>query len=1504
MSSEGNPADAKSLRLYVCLFMYIDLFDILLTYLCDFEKMGRNPRITRSADTVNESTSGENPATIQNIVQAVNNVLQQQRPKADHNDKFHVIEKFRKLQPPSFEGSKDPLVAEEWIRELEKIFSLLECSDSHKVSCATYMLKEGASHWWEMTMRTLNIDKNKITWERFKEVFNEKYFPQSLRDEKEAEFIHLTQGKMSVTEYERKFEELSRFAPHLVDTEARKAKRFQMGLKPEVRRLLSVLDLQTYSAVLQRAEILARDEELAAPSESKHMGYHRSEKRPWVKNNQKKFDRWKGKKRHRNDDIEKKDFPLCDTCGRPHGGVCFRKSGACFKCRKIGHFIQDCPEMKNDQGGFKKDQKAQARVYALTRKEADDSPSVVTGTISISGQHGLALFDSGSTHSFVSHAFVSNMGVVPEPLGVDLCVATPSGDLMCATNVVKSCKIEIGDKVLQADLIILNMYDFDVIFGMDWLSMYHANVKCFEKEVVFQPPGEPEFSFIGSKLCSLPKVISALQAWKSLKKGCQCFLATVVDTKKEEMKIQDVPGVNEFIDVFPEDLPGVPPDREIEFMIELLPGTSPISKTPYRMAPVELKELKEQLHELLEKGFIRPSVSPWGAPVLFVKKKDGSMRLCIDYRELNRVTVKNKYPLPRIDDLFDQLQGACVFSKIDLRSGYHQLKIKKEDIPKTAFRTRYGHYEFIVMPFGLTNAPAAFMDLMNRVFKDYLDRFVIVFIDDILVYSKSKGEHEEHLRKVLQVLREKQLYAKFKKCEFWLDRMVFLGHVVSSKGISVDPSKIEAVVNWSRPTNVGEIRSFLGLAGYYRRFVEGFSKIASPLTQLTRKNVKFQWSEECEKSFQELKHRLVSAPILTIPSASAGFVIYSDASKKGLGCVLMQDGKVVAYASRQLKTYEQNYPTHDLELAAVVFALKIWRHYLYGERCEIYTDHKSLKYFFTQKELNMRQRRWLELVKDYDCVINYHPGKANVVADALSRKSSGHMAALLTTQKQILLDLEKLGIEVVRSNDRAYVASMSIQPTLIKRIKEAQGNDVHLKKIMEEISLGKRPNFAIFDDGALHFEGRLCVPNNDELKNEILVEAHSSPYTVHPGGTKMYRDLRAIYWWVNMKREIAKFIEQCLTCQQVKAEHQRPSGLLKPLLVPEWKWEHIAMDFVVGLPSTQKGYNAIWVIIDRLTKSAHFIPICTTYSMDRYAQLYVDEIVRLHGVPVSIVSDRDPRFTSIFWKSLHNAMGTKLNFSTAFHPQTDGQSERTIQILEDMLRACVLDLKGSWDKHLSLVEFAYNNSYQSTIGMAPYEALYGRKCRSPVHWDEVGERKILGPEIVQQTCEVIEKIRKRMKVAQSRQKSYADNRRKDLEFKVGEKVFLKVAPMKGVMRFGKKGKLSPRFIGPFEILERIGDVAYRLALPPSLSGVHNVFHVSMLRKYVSNSSHVLSYEPLQLRDDLTYEEVPIRILDNKEQILRTKKIDLVKVLWRNHAVEEATWEREEEMRSKYPHLFA
>ncbi|KAA0046088.1 ty3-gypsy retrotransposon protein [Cucumis melo var. makuwa] len=597
-----------------------------------------------------------------------------------------------------------------------------------------------------------------------------------------------------------------------------------------------------------------------------------------------------------------------------------------------------------------------------------------------------------------------------------------------AGTVVKGCQIEITSHVIEVTLLVVDMLDFDVILGMDWLAANHASIDCSRKEVAFNPPSMASFKFKAEGSRLLPKVISAMRASKLLSQGTWSILARMVDTGEVDVSLSLEPVVRDYPDVFFEELPGLPPHREIEFAIEL-------------------------------------------EPVLFVEKKDGSMRLCIDYRELNK------------------------------------LRIKDGDVPKTAFRSRYGHYEFIVMSFGLTNAPAVFMDLMNKVFREFLDTFVIVFIDDILIYSKTEAEHEEHLR-----------------------------HVLYKARVSVDPAKIEAVTSWPQPSTVSEFRIFLSLAGYYRRFVENFSRIATPLTQLTRMGASFVWSKACEDSFQNLKQKLVTALVLTVPDGSGSFVIYNDASKKGLGCVLMQQGK------------------------------------------------------------------------------------ANVVADALSR------------------NLDQL----------------TVQPTLWQKIIDAQSNDPYLVEERGLEGAGQAVEFSISFDGGLLFEKRFCVQSDSA----------------------------------------------------VKAPRQKQADLLQPSSVPEWKWENVSMDFITGLPRTLRGFTVIWVVVDTLTKSAHFIPGKSTYTATKWAQLYMSEIVRLHGVLVSIVSDRDAWFTSKFWKGF----------------------------------------------------------YRATIGMTPFEALYGKCCRSPFSWGEVGEQRLMGPELVQSTNEAIQKIRSRMHTAQSRQKSYADVRQKDLEF--------------------------------------------------------------------------------------------------------------------------------------------
>ncbi|KAI0530867.1 hypothetical protein KFK09_000415 [Dendrobium nobile] len=587
----------------------------------------------------------------------------------------------------------------------------------------------------------------------------------------------------------------------------------------------------------------------------------------------------------------------------------------------------------------------------------------------------------------------------------------------------------------------------------------------------------------------------------------------------------------------------------------------------------------------------------------------------------------------------------------------------------------------------------------------------------------------------------------------------FLGHVVSGEGISADPQKIQAVASWPRPTTVFEIRSFLGMAGYYRKFVKEFSHIATPLTRLTQKLVAFVWTPECEASFQRLKDCLTSAPVLALPSGTKGFQVFSDASLKGLGCVLHQHGK-------------------------------IWRHYLFGVRCEIFTVHKSLKYIFTQKDLNLRQRRWLELIKDDDLTVQYQPSKANVVADALSRKSSGLLGIQLTSDDFLICEIERLQLEVISSSslDFGVLTQLSIQSSLEDRIQEAQKLDSDYSTLISQIESGKKLELRVSDFGTIFCKNRLWIPVFGDLRKEILFESHHSGYTVHPGSGKI-----------------------CEACQLVNAEHQRPGGLLQSLPIPEWKWEEVTMDFSMGFPRSRQGHDAIWVIVDRLTKSAHFLLIRQTNPVDRLAQVYVKEIVRLHGVP-----------------------------------KTDRQSERTIQVLEDLLRLCVLDFGGSWEDHIPLIE-------------------------TPLTLTEVGDRQEMGVTFVDETVKKVNLI--------------------------------KESPIKGVSRFGRVSKLSPRYVGPFKILERIGKSAYRLLLSDQMSDVHNVFHVFTLRKWISDSGKKVSADEVEIQENLRYKEEPELILAYDVRKLRSKQIPMVKVQWKHRTAREATWEKESDMRKSYPYLF-
>ncbi|KAK1561350.1 hypothetical protein QYE76_018190 [Lolium multiflorum] len=784
----------------------------------------------------------------------------------------------------------------------------------------------------------------------------------------------------------------------------------------------------------------------------------------------------------------------------------------------------------------------------------------------------------------------------------------------------------------------------------------------------------------------------------------------------------------EFGDVFPEEVPaGLPPLRGIEHQIDLIPGASLPNRAPYRTNPEETKEIQKQVQALLDKGYIRISLSPCAVPVILVPKKDGTWRMCVDCRAINNITIRYRHPIPRLEDMLDELSGAAVFSKIDLRSGYHQIRMKEGDEWKTAFKTKFGLYEWLVMPFGLTNAPSTFMRLMNHVLREFIGKFVVVYFDDILIYSRNESDHTIHIRHVLQVLRDNQLYGNLEKCTFCKDKVIFLGYVVSQHGVEVDESKIEAIQNWPTPMNVSQVRSFHGLAGFYRRFVPNFSTIAAPLNDLTKKGVVFEWGAAQDHAFDELKRLLTSAPLLALPDFNKQFEIECDASGIGIGGVLMQEGRPIAYFSEKLSGAKLNYPIYDKELYALIRVLEVWQHYLWPKEFIIHSDHEALKYLKAQSTLHKRLAKWVEFIESFPYIIKHKKGKDNIVADALSRKN------MLLTQ----LDVKIPGLEILC---------------------DLYATDHDFAEPYRLCALGKAWEKYHIHDGFLFRANKLCVPESS-VRLLLLQESHAGGLMGHFGREKTLLMLADHFYWPKMRRDVDRYVKRCITCNKSKSK-------LKP------------------------------------------------------------------HVPKTIVSDRDVKFMSYFWKTLWRKLGTKLLFSTTCHPQTDGQTEVVNRTLSQLLRSMIKKNLKEWEECLPHVEFAYNRAVHSTTELCPFEVVYGFKPITPLDLLPLPIHERVNME-ASKRADFVKKIHVKTKeLIEKKGKSNAarkNKKRKEMLFKPGDLVWVHFR--KDRFPQLRKSKLKPRGAGPYKVLAKINDNAYSIDLPEDEFGVSNSFNVADLTPY-------------------------------------------------------------------------
>ncbi|KAJ9554331.1 hypothetical protein OSB04_018376 [Centaurea solstitialis] len=1083
------------------------------------------------------------------------------------------------------------------------------------------------------------------------------------------------------------------------------------------------------------------------------------------------------------------------------------------------------------------------------------------------------LVDSGSTNNFIDLMLAKKLGIKLTPIRTRK-VSVADGFVLSVHFMCKSIRWSIQGVPFVDNFLVIPLGGYGAVLGIQWLSSL-GDIKCNFQQLVM------EFTWLG-KWVKLKGTSNDRKSQSVMGRGStkwheeQAYLlesaercaqlwsidvssdrtSNLDSSKKEELSRL----LKEFEEVF--NLPKkLPPKRSHDHSITLKQGSNPVNLRAYRYGALHKNIIEELVQDMLHSGVIRPSHSEFASPVVLVKKKDGSWRFCVDYRKLNQLTVKDQFPIPIVEELIDELHGSRYFSKLDLRSGYHQIRMRETDIGKTAFRTHEGLYEFVVMPFGLSNAPATFQGLMNSIFRPYLRKFVLVFFDDILVYSQTWEKHVSHLRLVLQTLRQQSLYAKASKCTFGSGQVNYLGHVINGEGVTADPKKVEDMISWPKPTSLKELRGFLGLTGYYRRFVKDYGKIAKPLTDLLKKGA-FGWNSQAEHAFSELKRSLTQTPVLALPNFSEPFTIETDASGAGVGAVLTQNKHPIAYFSKALGPRHMQLATYERELLAIVAAIDRWRGYVMGRPFVIKTDHQALKHILDQKECNPTLQKWLNKLIGLEYTVIYQKGSENLVADALSRRPHENslssclaISSVFTSlpekiRESVIADGKLQGLIDVLKNDPAYSGKFSLE------------------------------------NGYLLRKGRMVVGDNDDLRRELIEFFHASALGGHSGVHATNQRLARSVYWKGMQAQVRNFVRSCHVCQQSKYETAASPGLLQPIEIPDRFWSVVSMDFVEGLPKSG-GYTTILVVVDKLSKFAHFLALKHPYTAATISQLFLDNVTKLYGMPDKIISDRDPLFLSNFWKELFRVHKTKLAHSTAYHPQSDGQTEVLNRCLETYLRCFTLEAPTTWAKWLPLAQLWYNTSHHSSLKMSPYQALFGQAPPDYIHYHPKDSSNQAVDSVLREREVAVQLLKSNLGKAQERMKAQADKHRSEKYYEVGDWVYLKLQPYRqhSVNRRAFH-KLAAKYYGPYEITKKVGTVAYQLKLPPE-TRIHNVFHVSLLKKRLGDHSVSSVLPPVS--DAGEFHLIPLKVIDKRMVKKKNRLSSEVLVQWSNTQVEDSTW---------------